>query len=49
MVAKLQKKKKKERLTPYGILYDAPLVGIMHWRGFKKEVLPGVFMHVDQA
>lgn len=46
---KKKKKKKKERLTPYGVLYDAPLVGIMHWRGFKKEVLPGVFMHVEQA
>ena len=32
----------------YGIPFDAPSVGIVY-RGFKKEVLPGVFMYADQT
>lgn len=31
-----------------GIPFDAPSVGIVY-RGFKKEVLPGVFMYADQT
>ena len=43
--AKKRRRVKEEYPAYYGISFDAPSVGIAYWKGFKKEVLPGVFMH----